>query len=955
MGKQRLVVIGNGMAGVRCVEEILAHGRDRFDIQIFGGEPHPNYNRIMLSKVLQGDTTVADITINDWQWYRDNGITLHAGDPVIHLDTARRLVVSEQGRTVPYDKLILATGSLPFMLPLPGADKSGVTAFRDIRDCNKMVEASKEYRKAVVIGGGLLGLEAARGLLNLGMDVHVVHIHHYLMERQLDFTAAGMLRKELESQGMKFLLEKHTERIIGKKRVEGLQFKDGSKVEADLVVMAVGVRPNIQLAQDSWIETNRAIVVNDYMETNVPDVYAVGECAEHRGMVYGLVAPLYEQGKVLAKRICGLETEGYAGSTLYSQLKVSGVEVFSAGEIRDSEVSTSLQIYDGIRNTYKKVFVRDNKIVGAVLFGDSSEGNQLLGYIKQQADVSVLDEGKAGSAGGGADEAYAESLPLTATVCSCNGVSKGAILDAVREGGCATVEDIRACTRASGTCGGCKPLVTAMLQLALRSKDAPPPAKLTVCGCTPHSHEELRAAVRSAAFASAREAMDALGWGTPDGCGICRPAVRYYVGLAQSAAGRRQGEAAVQLPAASLLANGTYAVRPRMYGGVTSAEQLRRIAGAIEKYAIPVAKLTGGGYLELLGIDAAVAAAVSAEVGLPGVAAAGGTGAGAPAGYAASTSAVEAVAAAAVNGNIDAGVAAGSTTNRNSRLVADVGATANSNSGLVADVGDTANSNSRLVADVGATANRNSGAVADVGATANRNSGAVADVGSTANSNAGVAANATHALGTPIEAASVELPYWLSSPLSASYGRTVGTVATCAGLGYDHGAQRDSVGLGARLERRLEQLPMPAAVSVAVSASPLHRAGSLAKDLGLVGAPAGWEIYVGGSSGIKIRQGELLCTEPSDEEALDVASAYLQWYREEADYGETTAQWTERKGITGIREGLFDLHFRAELMTRMKVKLKSEEGAPVRGVGLSHDACQLHESANTQRIAAWSR
>ncbi|MBD0379998.1 nitrite reductase large subunit NirB [Paenibacillus sedimenti] len=779
MGKQKLVLIGNGMAGVRCIEEILALAPGRFEITIFGGEPHPNYNRIMLSKVLQGDTTVNDITINDWQWYKDNNITLYAGDPVVSIDTAKRRVTSEKGVAVEYDQLILATGSLPFMLPLPGADKPGVTAFRDISDCNKMLEASKSYKKAVVIGGGLLGLEAARGLLNLGMEVHVVHIFNYLMERQLTPTSAGMLRKELEKQGMRFLLEKQTEKIIGKKRVEGLLFKDGSKVEADLVVIAVGVRPNIKLAADSGIETNRAIVVNDYMETNVPGVYAVGECAEHRGMVYGLVAPLYEQGKVLAKRICGAETEGYPGSILYSQLKVSGVEVFSAGEIRDAEITTSVKAIDGIRNTYKKIAVRDNKIVGAVLFGDSSEGNKLLGYIKQNADVSVLEE--AAATGGGADEAYADSLSPNATVCSCNGVTKGAILDAVRENGCESVDDVRACTRASSTCGGCKPLVASLLQLALKSKDAPAAPKETVCGCTAHSHDELRAAVRGAGFASAREAMSALGWSKADGCAVCRPALQYYVGQALSAAAAdaNAGAAAQPAPAASLLADGTYAVTPRMYGGVTSAGQLRQIADVVDKYDIPLVKLTGGAHLDLLGIDADRVDSVGAELGQPAA--------------------------------------------------------------------------------------------------------------------------------------------------SPAFGKTIDSVATCAGIVYDRGALQDSVRLGASLERRLERLQMPAAVSVAVSASPLHRAGTLAKDLGIVGAPGGWEIYVGGSSGMKLRKGELLCMEPSEEAVLELSAAYLQWYREEANYGETTAQWIERIGITQLREGLFDLLFRAELIARMNLEQQFSE------------------------------
>lgn len=777
MGKQKLVLIGNGMAGVRCVEEILGLAPDRFEITIFGSEPHPNYNRIMLSKVLQGDTTVNDITINDWQWYNDNGITLYAGDPVVSIDTANRQVISEKGRTFKYDQLILATGSLPFMLPLPGADKPGVTAFRDINDCNKMLEASKSYKKAVVIGGGLLGLEAARGLLNLGMEVHVVHIFNHLMERQLTPTSANMLRKELEKQGMRFLLEKQTEKIIGKKRVEGLQFKDGSKVDADLVVIAVGVRPNIKLAADSGVETNRAIVVNDFMETNVPGVYAVGECAEHRGMVYGLVAPLYDQGKVLAKRICGIDTEGYSGSILYSQLKVSGVEVFSAGEIRDSEISTSLKVIDGVHNTYKKIAIRDNKIVGAVLFGDSSEGNKLLGYIKQQADVSVLEEEASG--GGGADEAYAASLSPNATVCSCNGVTKGAIMDAVRENGCETVEDVRACTRASSTCGGCKPLVSAMLQLALQSKDAPAAPKETVCGCTTHSHDELREEVRSAGFASEREAMRALGWSKADGCAVCRPALQYYVGQALSAAAAEVGAAAAA-EAAGLLADGTYAVVPRMYGGVTSAEQLRRIADVIDRYNIPLVKLSGGAHLDLLGIDARHVGSVGEELGQPAVAA-------------------------------------------------------------------------------------------------------------------------------------------------PAYGKIIASVATCTGIGYDHSALQDSIRLGASIERGLERLQMPTQVSVAVSASPLHRSGTLAKDLGIVGVPGGWEIYVGGSGGMKLRQGELLCMEPTEEMVLELSTAFLQWYREEANYGETTGQWIERVGITQLREGLFNLLFRGELIARMNLEQQFTE------------------------------
>ncbi|RAP77294.1 nitrite reductase large subunit NirB [Paenibacillus montanisoli] len=778
MGKQKLVLIGNGMAGVRCVEEILALAPDRFEITIFGKEPHPNYNRIMLSKVLQGDTAISDITINDWQWYQDNGITLYTGDPVTRIDTVKRRVLSEKGRSVEYDQLIIATGSLPFMLPLPGADKQGVTAFRDINDCNRMLEASKLYKRAVVIGGGLLGLEAARGLLNLGMEVHVVHIFNYLMNRQLTPTSAGMLRKELEMQGMRFHMGKQTEKIIGKKRAEGLQFKDGSKLEADLVVIAVGVRPNIKLAADSGIETNRAIVVNDFMETNVPGVFAVGECAEHRNMVYGLVAPLYEQGKVLAKKICAIETEGYEGSILYSQLKVSGVEVFSAGEIRDSEITASHKVIDGVRNTYKKIAIRDNKIVGAVLFGDSSEGNKLLGYIKQQADVSELDKP---AVSGGVDEAYAASISLTATVCSCNGVTKGAIMDAVRDNGCESVEDVRACTRASGTCGGCKPLVSAMLQLALQSKDSASVQKETVCGCTAFSHDELRQAVRRTRYRTAYEVMKDLRWSKENGCDVCRSALRYYVGLALEGSEDTRAKLEEESPAAiSLHADNMVTIAPRMYGGVTSSEQLRQIADVIDQYGIPLVKLSNGTHIELLGIEASQADSARASLGQP-------------------------------------------------------------------------------------------------------------------------------------------------AALSISYGKTVASVATCTGIGYDGSAMQDSVRLGILLERSLEHLQLPCQVSIAVSASPLHRAGTLAKDLGIAGAPGGWEIYVGGSGGTKLRQGELLCMEPSEETVLELSAAFLQWYREEAHYGETTARWVERIGITQLREGLFNLVIRSELIARFNLVTTASE------------------------------
>lgn len=437
--KQKLVMVGNGMAGVAFVEQLLKLNPHKYEITIIGAEPQPNYNRIMLSSVLAGDSELKDIVLNDWDWYRDNQITLHAGHAVTGIDTKKKNIKTDQGLVVEYDELVLATGSLPFMLPLPGADKEGVIAFRDIKDCNTMIETSKKYKKAVVIGGGLLGLEAARGLLNLNMEVSVVHIFQHLMERQLDPTGSKMLQEQLESQGMKFLLEKQTDSILGKKRVQGLKFKDGTEVEADLVVMAVGIKPNVQLARDSGIEVNRGIVVNDFMQTSVPGIYSLGECAEHRGIVYGLVAPLYEQGAVLAKKLADSETTGYAGSVLSTKLKVSGVQVFSAGRFTDEPGTKALRVQDDLSGIYKKVVFQDGKVVGAVLFGDTSEGSKLFSLIRKGEDFTGRErevlfgaEGNGGK-GGGSTADLVEAMSGDEIVCGCNGVTKDTIVEAIKE------------------------------------------------------------------------------------------------------------------------------------------------------------------------------------------------------------------------------------------------------------------------------------------------------------------------------------------------------------------------------------------------------------------------------------------------------------------------------------------------------------------------------------------
>ncbi|MEW9672893.1 nitrite reductase large subunit NirB [Ammoniphilus sp. 3BR4] len=535
MKKKKVVLVGNGMAGVRCIEELLKISPEGFEITIIGQEPHPNYNRILLSKVLQGDTTIADITINDWDWYQKHDINLLTGETVIKIDTKRQIVYTNRQRNVTYDELILATGSLPFMLPLPGADKEGVTAFRDIKDCQKMIETSKRYKKAAVIGGGLLGLEAARGLLNLGMDVHVIHIFNYIMERQLDPTASIMLQRELEKQGMKFLLEKQTERIVGKHRVEGLQFKDGTKIDVDLVVMAVGIRPNVQLAKDSGLETNHGILVNDFLQTNTPHIYALGECAEHRGTVYGLVAPIYDQAKVLARKVCGAEDNGYEGSILATQLKVSGVDVFSAGEFVTRDDTQALQMRDDMQGVYKKVLLRNDKVIGAVLFGDTSQSSSLLGMINRQANSAELKKIPFFPSSEGGND-FVSSLSDQEVVCACNNITKGAIIQAIHKEGLTTVDQVKQCTKASSSCGGCRPLVASILEYALQHEFEGSFEEVAepICGCTAMSHEQVKLAVASLEMASVdgvKGVMETLGWQNPEGCTVCLSAMHYYVSL----------------------------------------------------------------------------------------------------------------------------------------------------------------------------------------------------------------------------------------------------------------------------------------------------------------------------------------------------------------------------------------------------------------------------------------
>ena len=390
MNKPSLVVIGNGMAGMRTVEELHKLAPELYDITVFGAEPHGNYNRILLSPVLAGEKSIADIMLHTREWYTQHGITLHAGDPVEHIDRKRRVVRARSGLEVRYDRLLIATGSKPFIIPVPGHTLPGVIAFRDIQDVESMLAAARNHRHAVVIGGGLLGLEAANGLQRQGMSVTVLHVTDALMNQQLDKPAALLLQKSLEAKGLKFVLEAQTSEIVGPDRVTAVRLKDGTEIAADLVVMTAGVRPNVELAKQAGLHCERAIIVDDTMQTYDPRIYAVGECVQHRGSTFGLVAPIWDQARVCGAHLAGAGHRRYVQQASATRLKVTGVELYSAGDFVGSEGSEDLVLRDARRGVYKRLILKDNCLTGAVLYGDVRDGPWYFDLIQRRADIGAI-------------------------------------------------------------------------------------------------------------------------------------------------------------------------------------------------------------------------------------------------------------------------------------------------------------------------------------------------------------------------------------------------------------------------------------------------------------------------------------------------------------------------------------------------------------------------------------
>ncbi len=767
--KEKLVCIGNGMAGIRTIEELLKLSPDQYDITVFGAEPYNNYNRILLSPVLAGDKTLDDIILNEEQWYQDNNITLYTGQTIERLDRAKRTLYSDKGISVKYDRLLIATGSSPFIIPVPGHTLPGVIGFRDIKDVYTMLDAAKKGKHAVVIGGGLLGLEAANGLLKQGMEVTVVHLLDSLMEQQLDKAAAALLKKSLEETGLKFLMEAETAEILGDTKVSGLRFKDGQEIPADLVVMAVGIRPNIDLAKNSGLYSERGIVVNDTLQTYDPRIYAVGECVQHRKKVYGLVAPLFEQAKVCANHLANLGYARYEGSITSTKLKVTGIDVFSAGNFHGGKNSEELIFQDPSQGVYKKIVVEDNRIKGAVLYGDTIDGTWYFQLMRDEVDISeqrerlLFGQAHLGDTGHSDTSAVANMSDDT-EICGCNGVCKGDIVNAIVEKKLFTLEDVRSQTKASSSCGSCTGLVEQLLSFTLGSDYSATPKTKPLCACTEYPHADVQRVIKEQHLTSTREVMDFMSWTTEDGCHVCRPALNYYLLCAWPAEYKDESHSRFinERIHANIQKDGTYSVVPRVWGGITNPQQLRQMADVAEKFKVPTVKFTGGQRIDFLGVKKQDLPGMWEELNKVGL----------------------------VSGH--------------------------------------------------------------------------------------------------------------------AYGKALRTVKTCVGTDWCRFGTQDSTGLGIKLEKLTWGSWTPHKFKMAVSGCPRNCSESTIKDFGVVAVDSGWELYIGGNGGIKVRVTDLLCKVETEEEVLEYCSAFIQMYREDAHYLERTAPWIERIGLAEIKKNIVE-------------------------------------------------
>ena len=587
-----IVVVGGGIAGQGVVEALRDRDRE-VPITLICGEPRLPYDRVRLSELLASDEGPDALTLRPEEWFADRDVRVLTDRRVARISLEGRAVELEDGETLAYAQLVLATGSRPLLPPIPGIDLAGVYAFRGPEDCDaiRLAAASPEVCSAAVIGGGLLGLEAARGIVAQGCPVTVVHLMGRVMERQLDAGAAELLLPRLRELGVEVLLERETVAIVGDERVQRVRFRGGKELDADLVVVSIGIRPEASLARETGLRCERGIVVDDEMRTSAPEVIAVGECAEHRGVVYGLVAPILEQAKVAAATLLGRPGGPYRGSVPSARLKVAGIDLVAIGAAEGEGEAISVDAGAGI---YRKLVVRDGVAAGAVLLGDVRGSEALLAEIAAAEPVPDPLARLAAAAALGP-----EDLPDTAQICNCNTVAKGELIAAVTEGGCATPREVMARTRAGTGCGSCRASVIAIVAAATGGLNDEP---AYLCACERQTREELAAEIREGGWRSVGEVAQACRTGRE--CGACKPALAYLVSEVNDNLHREERHARFinDRVHANIQRDGTFSVVPRIHGGVVTPDQLRRIADAADKYKVPMVKVTGGQRIDLLGV-----------------------------------------------------------------------------------------------------------------------------------------------------------------------------------------------------------------------------------------------------------------------------------------------------------------------------------------------------------------
>ncbi len=625
--KEKLVVIGNGMAGARTVEEILARGGgERFEITIIGEEPYGNYNRILLSNVLNGAQEASEIFLNPLAWYTDNNVTLIAGVRATAIDRETRRIALADGRSVSYDQLIIATGSRPFVPRMEGLHndeggmRSGVFVFRTIDDCSKIAGTAAKARKAAVIGGGLLGLEAARGLLRFGCEVHVIHLSTSLMENQLDASAGRILKATMQKMGVHVHLEKATTSILGDSEVTGLAFKDGTSLDCDMVVISCGITPNTELAKECGLTVERGIVVTDGMQSIDDErIWVVGECAQHRGRVYGLVAPLWDQGVVLADRLTATKPKAaYLGSKLATKLKVMGVELASMGVTGAQEDDDEEIVYSEPKTgIYKKLVIRNGQLVGAILLGDADRAGYLIqnfdrgSALPDERALMLFDIGDAPALG-----ATMIEMPESAQICNCNGVSKGTIVGCVKAGA-KSLKMVMDKTRAGTGCGSCKKLVGELVEWACDGQTEEDPSVHYYVPGVPLKKIELVEAIKAQGLKSVSAVFTALADGREDAGSKMGLASLLKALWGAEYEDERDARYINDRVHANIQKDRTFSVIPRIYGGITTADDLIKIGEVAKKYDVPMVKFTGGQRIDLLGIKKEDLPGVWQDLGMP--------------------------------------------------------------------------------------------------------------------------------------------------------------------------------------------------------------------------------------------------------------------------------------------------------------------------------------------------